>query len=138
MDARRVAAIPFFDGISEQEVDVVARMATEVEFSAGQAITTEGDFGHGLFVIETGSAEVSTDGKQVAPVGPGAVVGEVAVLAAGRRSASVVATSPLKAIALFKRDVWALEREAPEAARRLREALEQHVGVASAPLPGDA
>jgi CRP-like cAMP-binding protein len=59
-------------------------------------------------------------------VGPGDVVGEIAVLASGRRVASVVATSPVRAIALFKRDVWALENEAPEAARRLRAAIEQH------------
>jgi hypothetical protein len=32
----------------------------------------------------------------------------------------VVATSPMKLIALFKRDVWALEQKAPEAATRLR------------------
>jgi hypothetical protein len=35
-----------------------------------------------------------------------------------------VATSPLRAITLFKRDVWALEREAPEVAGKLRELLE--------------
>src|SRR5438067_706528 len=58
----------------------------------------------------------------------GDVVGEVAVLSSGRRTASVVATTPLRALTFFKRDVWALEREAPEAARRLRAALEQHVG----------
>jgi hypothetical protein len=41
------------------------------------------------------------------------------VLVSGRRTASVVATSPMRVLVLFKRDVWALEREAPEATRRL-------------------
>jgi hypothetical protein len=45
------------------------------------------------------------------------------VLAAGRRSASIVATSPMRLITFFKRDVWALEDDAPEAARRLRELI---------------
>ena len=45
------------------------------------------------------------------------------MLIAGRRSASVVVTSPMRLITFFKRDVWALEVDAPEAARRLRELI---------------
>lgn len=131
MDRARVAANPFFAGLPERELDAVARAASELEFEAGQALTTEGEFGHTLFVIETGSAEVTTKGAYVDLVGPGAVVGEVAVLASGRRTASVIATSQLRVIGFFKRDVWNLEREAPEAARRLREALEQHLAAPS-------
>ena len=59
-------------------------------------------------------------------VEPSDVVGEVAVLASGRRTASVVATSPVRAVSMFKRDVWALESKAPEAARRLQAALDAH------------
>ena len=65
----------------------------------------------------------------------GSIVGEAAVLASGRRTASVVATSALKAIALFKRDVWRLEREAPEAARRLRAAFDERVAASDAGSP---
>ena len=63
------------------------------------------------------------DGVAIATVGPGDVIGEIAVLASGRRTASVVATSPMQLITLFKRDVWALEQRAPDAARRLRELI---------------
>ena len=88
---------------------------------------SEGDFGHCLFFVEDGTAEVLAHGERVGSVGPGDVVGEVAVLASGRRVASVIATSPVRVIALFKRDVWALEDSAPEASRRLRAAIEDHV-----------
>jgi len=118
----------FFAGLPEQELDAVARVAREFEIAAGDALTSEGDFGHALFVIESGSAEISAGGTALGEVRPGDLVGEVAVLASGRRTASVVATSPLRALAWFKRDVWALEHEAPEAGRRLRTALEEHLG----------
>jgi CRP/FNR family transcriptional regulator, cyclic AMP receptor protein len=88
---------------------------------------TKGDLGHCAFLIEEGSAEVSVDGASVGQVGPGEVVGEVAVLASGVRTASVVAISPVRAFSFFKRDIWALERSAPEAARRLRTACKEHV-----------
>ncbi len=136
MDRERIAVLSFFAGLPEQELDALAGAASELEFAAGDALTTEGDFGHTLFVIESGSAEVTRDGARVALLGPGDVVGETAVLASGRRTASVVATSPLRAITMFKRDVWTLERAAPEAARRLRDALEERRHT-SAPTGGE-
>jgi len=123
-----VAPIAILAGCSDQELDAVARVASEHEFGGGETLMSEGDFGHSLFLVESGSADVLVHGEKVREVGPGDVIGEVAVLASGRRTASVIATSPIRAIALFKRDVWRLEDEAPEAARHLRTALEGHVG----------
>jgi CRP/FNR family transcriptional regulator, cyclic AMP receptor protein len=130
MDRRRIASNQFMAGLPEDELDAVASVASEREFAAGEALTSEGDFGHSLFVVDEGTAEVSVDGAVVRSVGPGDIIGEVAVLASGRRTASVMPTTPVRTISFFKRDVWALERTAPEAARRLRAAIEEHVGSA--------
>ena len=130
MERARLAAIPLFDGLPEQELAVVADAASELEIGAGEALTSEGDFGHALFAVEAGSAEISIDGTSIGVVGPGDVIGEIAVLASGRRTASVVATTPLRVIALFKRDVWALDSKAPQAAARLRAELEKHLARA--------
>ena len=81
-----------------------------------------------MFLVESGSADVLVHGERVHEIGPGKVVGEVAVLASGRRTASVIATSPVRVIALFKRNVLHLEEDAPEAAHRLRTALEGGLG----------
>ena len=131
VDRARLAAITFFSGVPEEELDAVARVTSELDVAQGQPLTSEGDFGHCLFVIESGSADVSIDGVTRHEVGSGAVVGEVAVMASGRRTASVVATSPMRVLALFKRDVWALEEQAPEVGRRLREALAEHARASS-------
>jgi CRP-like cAMP-binding protein len=126
MDRGRVAAHAFLAGIPDDEFDAVAGAASEREFAAGDTLMSKGDLGHCAFLIEEGSAEVSVDGTSIGQVGPGEVVGEVAVLASGVRTASVVAVSPVRAMSFFKRDIWALERTAPEAARRLRAACKQH------------
>lgn len=123
-------------GCPDEDLDAVARVASEREFAAGEALMTEGDFGHSLFLIESGTAEATHEGAKIRDLGPGDVIGEVAVLAAGRRTASVVATSPVKALAFFKRDVWRLEKEAPEAAGRLRTAMEKYVGQDQPPPAG--
>jgi len=136
VDRSRVAPIPMLSGCSDEELDAVARVASELEFAAGETLMSEGDFGHSLFLVESGSADVLIHDEKVREVGPGEVLGEVAVLSSGRRTASVVATSPVRVIALFKRDVWKLEDDAPEAAGRLRATLEQHLGT-SAPAPDE-
>jgi CRP-like cAMP-binding protein len=130
VDPQRLASHVFLAGIPEAELGAVADAASEREFAVGETLMSEGDFGHSMLLIEEGAADVSVDGARVRTVGPGEMVGEVAVLASGRRTATVVATTPVRAIAFFKRDVWQLERTAPEAARRLREAVEFHVGSA--------
>jgi CRP-like cAMP-binding protein len=132
VDRARLAATAFFAGLPDEELDVIARAATECEYSEGQRLTNEGDFGHALILLESGSADVWVNGARVWEVRSGEVIGEVAVLSSGRRTASVVATSPVRAAAWLKRDVWALERTAPEAARRLRAALDEHVGAPGA------
>ena len=126
MQTERLGAIPLFAGLSPNEREAVCAVAGELEVAAGDTVIVEGDFGHALFAVESGTAEVIADGTTVSTVGPGDIVGEIAVLASGRRTASVVATSPMRLISIFKRDVWALERQSPEAATRLRELLEEH------------
>jgi len=109
-----------FSGIPEAELAAIADAASEFEVGQGEEVATEGDLGHAMYAIESGTAEVRLDGKPQRKLGPGDVFGEIAAISSGRRTASVVATSPMRLIALFKRDLWALERSAPEATERFR------------------
>jgi CRP/FNR family transcriptional regulator, cyclic AMP receptor protein len=120
MDQARLAAVPLFAELGSEDLAALAEVASEIDAEAGRTLTSEGDFGHALYAIVSGTAEVSVDGAPVRTLGPGDVFGEVAVLQAGRRTATVRAASPMTLIAVFKRDVWALERRSPEAAERLR------------------
>jgi CPA1 family monovalent cation:H+ antiporter len=128
VEPSRLVGIPLFAGLAETELATIAAAASEFEVAEGQMIATEGDFGHALYAIESGTAEVRSEGALLRTLGPGDPFGEVAVISSGRRTASVVATSPMRLIALFKRDVWALERQTPELAKRLRAVLDEHRG----------
>lgn len=128
MDASRLAGIPLFAQLSPDDLAALATAAVEVEAETGRALATERDFGHALFVIESGTAEVRSDDTLLRTLGPGDVFGEIAVLSSGRRTASVVATSPMRLIGLFKREVWALEEQSPETIARLRELIAERNG----------
>jgi CPA1 family monovalent cation:H+ antiporter len=127
VDAERLEAIPLFAGLPPGELAAIGEVVSEVELAAGTSIADEGAFGHALYAIEAGSAEVSRNGDRVRTLGPGDVFGEIAVLASGRRTASIVITEPVRALAIFKRDVWALEQTAPAVSRRLRELVAEHL-----------
>jgi CRP/FNR family transcriptional regulator, cyclic AMP receptor protein len=139
METLRLASIRFFADLPEDELAAVASMASETEIPPGQVLTAEGREGYSLYAIESGTADVVIDGETVRTIGAGDVVGEMAVLIAppdwyeppevpvgGSRTASVVATSPMRLIMLFKRDVWALEQRAPVMTQRLRALLDEH------------
>ena len=123
MDASRLAAIPLFADLDEDDLASISASAIEIQADEGEALATQGDLGHALFAIESGTVEVTAHGERLATLGPGDVFGEMAVVASGIRMATVVATSPVRLIAMLKRDVWALEQRSPQTAARLRELL---------------
>lgn len=129
MEVRRLAMIPLFAGLPEAELDALAKVARELDIAEGDSLTVEGELGHSIFIVEEGTGDVTAGGVKIDDVEPGSVVGEVAVLSSGVRTATIVATSPIRAISLFKRDVWALEAKAPELSRRLRDLVGPHVAA---------
>ncbi len=128
MDASKLGTIPLFAGLTLDQRASVAGACNELEVEEGTVLVREGDFGHAVFAITTGTADVVHEGVVVNTLGPGDYFGEVAVMSGGRRSASVVATSHLALVTIFNREIWRLEREAPEVAAVLRKAISARVG----------
>ncbi|MGZ8653021.1 MAG: cyclic nucleotide-binding domain-containing protein, partial [Actinomycetota bacterium] len=69
------------------------------------------------------SVEVRRDDRPVATLGPGEVVGEMALLKLERRGASVVAVGHVRAVALGADDLASMSEQMPELADRLRETM---------------
>lgn len=69
----------------------------------GSELTRQGDAGDELYLVLDGVASVEVDGRVVAEIGPGAVVGERAILEGGVRTSTLRATTPLR-VAVAARD----------------------------------
>jgi CRP-like cAMP-binding protein len=76
MDRRRLAAIPLFSTLPEPELTAVAARAGELEVDDGHKLVTEGEFGHCVYAIESGTADVTRDGETIRALGPGDVIGK--------------------------------------------------------------
>ena len=98
-----IRGIPIFAELDDGSVSQLATDFIEREFVPGQEIATEGEGGLNFFVVESGTADVSVGGAQVGTLGPGASFGEIALVDKSARSATVTATSQLRAYAL---PVW--------------------------------
>lgn len=132
MDADALGTIPLFSELTLDQRQQVAGLCERVEVDAGATLLREGDFGSSMFGVLSGSAEVVRGDETLRTLGPGDVFGEVAVLSGGRRTASVVAVSPMTLVTIFNRDLWQLERDVPEIARSLRKKIAAHVTDTSA------
>lgn len=88
-----IGQVPFFEGLSERDVANIAGMFKERRFAAGETITMEGAGAAAFFVIDSGEATVTHNGKTLATLGRGDYFGETALIDEGARSATVTATT---------------------------------------------
>ena len=95
MDPAALDEIPLFAALTLDQREAVARACEEAAIDEGATLVREGDFGYAAFAIREGTADVLVDEAVVRTLGPGDMFGEIAILSGGRRTATVVATSPM-------------------------------------------
>jgi CRP/FNR family transcriptional regulator, cyclic AMP receptor protein len=125
MDAARLKQIPLFSKLGEKELKRVAQLADEVAVKAGDHLVDEGRFAHEFFVIEDGTAEVVHNGKTVAELGPGDFFGEIALIKTERRTASVIAKTPMKLVVMFGPNFRSVEADLPAVHEKIMAAIEE-------------
>lgn len=125
MDVERLRRLELFGDLDHHDLSAVARWVDEVEVAEGDLLIEEGALPYELFVIEEGTADVEHDGKVVAVLGSGDVVGEMAVIRQQRRGASVRATSRVQALAISVEEFQEMAQEMPEIARQISTTMQQ-------------
>ncbi len=127
MDVKRLQQVPLFAGLSRRERERVARWADEIDEPAGHHLVDQGNFAHEFFVLLEGTVEVTRDGAHLTDLGPGEFFGEIALVERERRTASVRATTPVRAIVMHARDFGAMRSEMPAVAARIQSAIRERL-----------
>ena len=123
MDTSRLKALPLFEGVSDEDLDKIAPFVSEVSVSEGKHLVDEGDYAYEFMAIEEGEAEVVRGDETLANLGAGDYFGEIGLLEADRRNATVIARSPMRLLTLDQWDMKRLEKAIPSAAEKIRETV---------------
>jgi len=120
----RLRDVPFLSSLTDKELALVAQQTDRREVPAGEILAREGDTGDELLIVESGTAEVTRDGERIAELGPGDAVGEGALVADERRTATVTAISPMELVVMSRDHLRAVERMLPEVHAQIVKAIE--------------
>ncbi len=122
MDPNRLKEIPIFSHLSDEEAKRLAAFASETSVAEGQILMKQGDYSTELIAIQEGTADVIQDGKTIASLGEGDLIGEMGLLEREPRNADVIATSPMRVMKLTH---WEIRRMSEETLDRIKEIVEK-------------
>ena len=98
-----------------------------ISIPAGQAIFHEGERGTVMYVLLEGMVDVSIGGLMVELAQPGSLLGEMALVDNAERSASAVARTDCRVVAIDAKQFDLLVRETPEFARHVMRVMAERL-----------
>jgi CRP/FNR family transcriptional regulator, cyclic AMP receptor protein len=130
-----LANIDLFSGLPRRDLERVADMTKELNFATGQAITEEGEPGGRFYVLVDGQADVVIGDDVVNTLRAGDSFGEISLIDGKPRTATIVARSTVRTLALSSWNFRPMLKEQPAIAeavllqlcRRLRETEASHL-----------
>ena len=98
-----------------------------VKFRPGQTIFRQGLPGDAMYLVQEGQVEIRVDGSTVEIVGPGGVIGELALVDGGPRSASAIAWTPCQLARVTASELHGLIQRTPGFARNMMRVIAQRL-----------
>jgi CRP/FNR family transcriptional regulator, cyclic AMP receptor protein len=116
-------SVPLFAACTTKDLEKLSRAGDDITVPAGHVIVDQGQMGREAFVIISGTATVQRNGKKVANLGPGAVIGELSLLDHGPRTATVTTDTESELFVLDQRHFAAVIDEVPAIAHKIMASL---------------
>jgi CRP-like cAMP-binding protein len=120
--------VPLFEECSRRDLNEIAAIADEIDLRDGKELTRQGGPGREFFVLIEGTADVKKGTRRVNKLGPGDFFGEIALVTQRPRTASVVATSPIRALVITERSFRRLLERQPKIQGKVMGALAARLG----------
>jgi CRP-like cAMP-binding protein len=126
-----------FRKLTERELNDLLQAVQLRRVSAREVLCRKGDPGNQLYLIVDGVLKAQTTSRSgddivFSMMGPGEMVGELALLRGGKRTATVVAVRDSQLVVIDRRELFPFLRRHPEAALKLLEVLAARVERLSA------
>ena len=117
--------VPLFSDMPDSDLESLANITVAVDIQAGEILFSEGDAGDSAYVIEKGQLEITKQSEKggedvlLAVVGPGDVIGEMALLDEAPRMASAIAKTDVRLLSISQEQLDELLNSSPSATRAL-------------------
>lgn len=119
--------VPLFSACSKRELQSIAKAGDEITMTEGTQLVDQGQLGREAFVILEGRVSVRRGGRKIATLGAGDVVGELALLDHGPRTASATCDTDCTLFVLDQRHFRPLLEDHPTIAWKLLTTLAGHI-----------
>lgn len=119
--------VPLFSSCSTKDLEKIAKAGDEITMPAGSMLVDQGQTGREAFVLMEGSATAKRNGKKIATLGPGAVIGEMSLLDHGPRTATVVCDTDCQVLVISQRHFLGVLDDVPALAHKLLATLASRV-----------
>jgi CRP/FNR family transcriptional regulator, cyclic AMP receptor protein len=123
-----IKSAPLFSECSRKHLNEIAEIADEIDLSEGKELTKEGGPGREFFVLIEGTADVKRGNRRINEMGAGDFFGEISLITERPRTATVVATSPVRALVITDRSFRRLLEHQPEIQGKVMSALAARLG----------
>jgi CRP-like cAMP-binding protein len=117
--------MPIFDGFTDDEVEAIKNAGTYVTIPADWSPIWEKTPADKAYILLSGEVSVRKDGKEVARLGPGEIMGEAGIVNHALRSASIVSLTKLELLHFTHDAVKRLCEEVPAFRAALDRAAEE-------------
>ena len=118
---------PLFANCSKRELGAISSIADEIDLKEGKELTRQGKPGREFFVLVEGTADVIRNGRKQRTLKAMDFFGEIALVHETPRTATVRATSPVRALVITERNFKRLLKEQPDIQRKVLEALAERL-----------
>jgi len=129
-----LGGVPLFAGLALEDLESIAEVTSMRAYHHGETVFAQGDPGSEMLVLVEGSVEIvsGTAEEPVAVLGPGEVVGELAILRGSERTADVVARPEgMTGLVIDARMLGHILQERPQIALAMLAALAEKLAAAS-------
>lgn len=124
MEPHRLRDVPVFADLDENELVKLGDAAQVVKLGAGRVLASQDEYAFKFFVVLSGEASVWQEGDRIGGLGPGDFFGEIGVLNADKRTATVATESDMELLVFMQWDLHMIEEEWPSVGSRIRRELE--------------
>jgi CRP-like cAMP-binding protein len=122
----QLRSFPTFEGCDKDDLAALADAGGSTALPSGWPFMSQGEPADAIYILLSGEARVFLQRREIAHLGPGDVIGEMAFFGGGQRSGTVTSSTRVTALRIENEDMHNVVDAHPRVGEALRKVYEAH------------